>query len=320
MPDISPRAERERRLVVAIRQQLGPVICGALDDPEVIEVMLNPSGEVWEDRLGSGMRVICTMDPIAAHSFIGIVASTLHTTVARESPLLQAELPIRGARFQAAIPPVSSVPIFSVRLKATRIFPLADYVASGAMSAKQRTTIEDSVSAHKNILLVGSTGAGKTTLGNAVLAEIAERTPQDRILILEDTVELQCTAPNVVALRSTDQVDMQRLLKITLRLRPDRIVVGEVRGGEALDMLKAFNTGHPGGLCTIHANSAAAGLTRLEQLVAEVTPAPMQAVIAEAIDLLVPIVKTKDGRRVVKPFIEVNGFRDGHYVLAQLEN
>jgi type IV secretion system protein TrbB len=315
---LSPRAEIERRLVTAMRQQLGAEICGRLDDPQVIEVMLNPDGAVWEDRLGAGMTQISTMAPITAESFISTVASTLRASVTREHPILESELPIRGARFEAMIPPVVSAPTFTIRLKAVRVFSLDDYVSAGIMTAPQRAVICDAVASRRNILICGGTASGKTTLGNAVLAATVEATPNDRLVILEDTVELQCSARNVVALRATDIVDMQHLLRATMRLRPDRIIVGEVRGGEALSMLKAWNTGHSGGFCTVHANSASSALTRIEQLIAEVTASDMRAVIGEAVDLIVPIAKTATNR-VVNPIIAVEGFHGGQYVLSTLE-
>src|SRR6516165_1254517 len=268
---LSVRAEIERRLIAAMRQQLGRGVCDRLDDPAVIEILLNPDGILWEDRLGEGMREIGTMSAVAAESFISVVASSLHTEITRANPILEAELPIRGARFEALIRPAVQAPVFNIRLKAVKIFTLADYVADGIMTARQRAVIEDENAARHNILVVGGTGSGKTTLANAILAHTAEVAPDDRIVLLEDTIELQCNARNHVALRTTDTVDMRRLVRASMRLRPDCIVVGEVRGGEALDMLKAWNTGHKGGLCTLHANSARSALTRLEQLVAEVT-------------------------------------------------
>jgi P-type conjugative transfer ATPase TrbB len=315
---VSPRAEIERRLVSAMRQQLGPIVCDRLDDPEVIEVMLNSDGMVWEDRLGRGMSCIGTMPAVSAESFISTVASTLGTSVTRENSILECELPIRGARFEAMIPPVVPRPIFAIRLKAVRVFSLADYVAAGIMTERQREVIEAAAPARKNILIAGGTGTGKTTLTNAIMLAVSGSSPNDRIVVIEDTVELQCPAKNMVSLRTSDTIDMQRLLKGTMRLRPDRIIVGEVRGAEALAMLKAWNTGHPGGICTVHANSATAALTRIEQLVAETTSANMRAVIAEAINLIVPIAKTATSR-VVQPILQVDGLVDGKYSLSTVE-
>jgi type IV secretion system protein TrbB len=312
------RIEIERRLIAAMRQQLGAVVCGRLDDPAVIEVLLNHDGVLWEDRLGAGMAQIGTMSSTAAESLISTVASTLQTTVTRERPILECELPIRGARFEGVIAPLVPSPIFAIRLRATRVFTLRDYVDDGIMTERQLEVIEAAVANRLNVLICGGTGSGKTTLANAFLASVAALSPDDRLVILEDTVELQCAAKNAVSLRTSETIDMQRLLKATMRLRPDRIIVGEVRGGEALAMLKAWNTGHPGGLGTLHANDPAAALTRLEHLIAEVLHANMRAVIAEAINLIVPIVKTKAGR-IVQPIMQVNGLHDGQYVLSTVE-
>jgi type IV secretion system protein TrbB len=318
MTDLSPRAELQRRLVETIRYQLGEVICRLLDDPQVIEIMLNSDGRLWVDRLGEGMTSVGSMQSTAAESVISIVASTLRTSITHDNPILECELPIRGARFEALIPPVVPAPTFALRMKAVRVFSLENYVTANIMTARQRDVIEDAVDRRWNILVAGGTGVGKTTLGNAVLAEIAARAFNDRLVVLEDTLELQCAAQNFVSLRTSETVDMQRLLKATMRLRPDRIIVGEVRDGAALAMLKAWNTGHPGSLCTIHANSAASALTRLEHLIAEATSAPMRSVIAEAINLIVPLVKTKTSR-VVNPIVRVEGLHAGEYVLTELE-
>jgi P-type conjugative transfer ATPase TrbB len=240
----------------------------------LIELMLNADGTVWADRLGQGMAPVGRMPSASAESFIGTVASTLRSTVTRENPILECELPLDspfdGSRFEALIPPVVPAPVFTIRRKASAVFTLQEYERQGIMSPRQRAAIEAAVAQRHNILVVGGTGTGKTTLTNGVIDHMVQAAPQHRIVIIEDTSELQCAAKNAVVMRATDTVDMQRLLKATMRLRPDRIIVGEVRGGEALSLLKAWNTGHPGGVCTVHANHARAGLQRIEQLIAEV--------------------------------------------------
>jgi type IV secretion system protein VirB11 len=175
---------------------------------------------------------------------------------------------------------VVKAPTFTIRRKASAVFTLEDYERQGIMTAGQRMRIERAVAERENILVGGGTGSGKTTLTNAIIDQMVNASPRHRLVIIEDTAEIQCTAENAVLLRATDTVDMQRLLKATMRLRPDRIIVGEVRG-DALALLKAWNTGHPGGACTVHANHARSGLTRLEQLIAEVSQTPMHALISE---------------------------------------
>jgi len=305
--------ELQRRLTEKLRRELGSLICGFLADPDVIEIMLNPDGQLWVDRLGGDMERVGTMTAMQAESLMGTVAASLRTTITRETPYLECELPLDGSRFEALIPPIVSAPTFTIRRKATKVFTLADYVSSGIMTTRQRTAIERAVLERQNILVVGGTTTGKTTLTNAILRAIAEASPNHRLVVIEDTAELQCTIENHVMLRTSLNVDQLMLLKFTMRLRPDRICLGEARGPEALALLKAWNTGHPGGVCTVHANNARAGVIRLEQLIAEATPAPMGTLIGEAVNVIVSIAKTAEGRRV-KEVLSVKGFRDGDYL------
>ncbi|HGA7692137.1 TPA: P-type conjugative transfer ATPase TrbB [Salmonella enterica subsp. enterica serovar Virchow] len=307
------RAEHDRRIAEKLRRELGTQVCALLDDSKVIEIMLNPDGSLWCEWLGQPMERVGTMPKAQAESLMGTVASSLRTHITAANPILECELPLDGSRFEALLPPVVSGPTFTIRKKASIVFTLANYVKSGIMTEAQCQAIKSAVRERKNILVVGGTGTGKTTLTNAIIAEIDAVTPEHRIVIIEDTRELQCSSPNVVPLRAVDHVDMTRLLKATMRLRPDRILVGEARDGSALALLKAWNTGHPGGAATVHANSANAGLIRMEQLVAEATAAPMQALIAEAVDLIIAIEKTATGRRI-KEVVTVSGHDGTHYI------
>ena len=317
------REEQARRLAESMKRQLGQ-FCEFLKEPELVELMLNADGTVWADRLGQGMTPVGTMPSASAESFIGTIAATLRSTVTRENPILECELPLEapfdGSRFEALIPPVVVAPVFTIRRKASAVFTLEEYERQGMMSRRHRAAIESAVAQRHNILVVGGTSTGKTTLTNAIIDHMVRAAPQHRIIIIEDTSELQCAAKNAVVMRATDTIDMQRLLKATMRLRPDRIIVGEVRGGEALSLLKAWNTGHPGGVCTVHANHARAGLQRVEQLIAEVSQTPMRRLIAEAVNLIVSIVKTATcaGRRVDE-VVAVTGCADGEYQFANLE-
>jgi type IV secretion system protein VirB11 len=228
-------------------------------------------------------------------------------------PIISGELPIGGHRFEGLLPPVVSAPIFAIRRRASKLIPLADYVAARILSPTQMQLLQQAVSQRLNIVVAGGTGSGKTTLANAIIAEIVRCAPEHRLVILEDTAEIQCAAENAVALHTSDNIDMARLLKSTMRLRPDRIIVGEVRDGAALTLLKAWNTGHPGGVTTVHANSAIGTLRRLEQLTAEVSQQPMREVIGEAVDLIVSIERTSTGR-TIRDVIEVEGFAGGRYL------
>jgi type IV secretion system protein VirB11 len=317
------REEQARRLAESMKRQLG-AFCPLLRERDVIELMLNADGRLWVDRIGQPMKAVGKIAASAAESFIATVASTLRSAVTRENPILECELPAEspfdGSRFEALIPPVVSAPVFTIRRKASAVFTLQEYERQGIMTGWQRAAIENAVAERRNILVVGGTTTGKTTLTNAIIDQMVQATPHHRLVIIEDTAEIQCAAPNAVVMRATDTVDMQRLLKATLRLRPDRIIVGEVRGGEALAMLKAWNTGHPGGVCTVHANHARAGLTRVEQMIAEVSQTPMRALIAEAVNLIVSIVRTDTapGRRIHE-VVAVNGFGDGDYCFVSME-
>lgn len=310
--------EAQRRLAEKLRRELGPEIIGLLEDPTVIEIMLNPDGELWVERLGKDMVRFGAMTAAAAESAMNTIASSLRTEITREKPILECELPIDGSRFEGIIPPIVSGPTFTIRKKAGKVFTLDDYVSSGIMTPQQRVAIGRAVEKRHNILVVGGTGTGKTTLTNAIIGAIVEASPEHRLVIIEDTGELQCSARNAVTMRAVEHVSMLSLLKVAMRLRPDRIVVGEVRDGSALALLKAWNTGHPGGAATVHANSAIAGLIRMEQLVGEATQAPMQVLIAEAVDLIVSIEKTAQGRRV-NEVVTVHRY-DGHNYITQPYN
>ncbi len=300
------------RLVRKLQEALGDQLCVALDDATVVEIMLNPDGKLFIERLGHGVAPAGEMSSAAAEMVIGTVAHALQSEVDTEQPIISGELPIGGHRFEGLLPPVVAKPAFTIRRRASRLIPLEDYVRTGVMTEYQASTIRSAISARLNIIISGGTGSGKTTLANAVINEIVKSTPDDRLVILEDTAEIQCAAENAVILHTSDTIDMARLLKSTMRLRPDRIVVGEVRDGAALTLLKAWNTGHPGGVATIHSNTAMSALRRLEQLTAEASQQPMHEVIGEAVDLVISIERTPRGR-LVRDIIQVERFINGQY-------
>jgi type IV secretion system protein VirB11 len=300
------------RLVRKLQDALGDQLCVALDDASVVEIMLNPDGRLFIERLGHGVAEAGMMTPAAAEVVIGSVAHALQSEADDERPIISGELPIGGHRFEGLLPPVVSSPAFTIRRRASRLIPLDDYVAAKVMTEAQASAIRSAIDARMNIVISGGTGSGKTTLANAIIAEIVSAAPDDRMVILEDTAEIQCAAENAVSLHTSDTIDMARLLKSTMRLRPDRIIVGEVRDGAALTLLKAWNTGHPGGVTTIHSNTAMSALRRLEQLTAEASQQPMQEVIGEAVDLVVSIERTGKGRRV-REVIHVEGYRNNQY-------
>ena len=493
-PQTQAQVYRERQME-SLRRTLGDDILGFLNDPAIIEIMLNQDGRVWVDVLGGDMEPRSAMDPVRAKMVIETVASMLDTSITKENPIISGELPLDGSRFEAQIPPIVEAPTFAIRKKALLVFTLDDYVDKGIMTERQRGLIINAVRERKNILVSGGTGchakgteimmadgslkkvedirvgdqvmgpdyqprlvtelhhgmdrmvsivphsrklkpfrvnmghilslavggtrlkaamtvedfltrnyapgsnldryacqhlmkgetwipsaagwlqrarnkvseklhlwrslnggtnmerhgfdvvpqgfgayfgfscnrdrlyltrdqfvhhnSGKTTAANAILHAISEETPDHRIMIIQDTLELQCAAPNAVFFRTSDEIDMTRLLKSTMRMRPDRIIVGEVRGKEALDLLKAWSTGHPGGIGTVHANDARAALVRIGMLVQEANVPPNPELIAEAVNIVVSIKRTATGR-IVDEVLAVKGFENGRFLTESL--
>ncbi|AVA24444.1 P-type conjugative transfer ATPase TrbB [Rhizobium sp. NXC24] len=303
------------RLVCKLQNALGHTLCAALGDVDVIEIMLNPDGKLFIERLTHGVTAAGEMSPVAAETVIGIVAHFLQSQVDTKQPIISGELPIGGHRFEGLLPPAVAKPAFTIRRRAPRLIPLEEYVRSGALTGYHALMIRKAISKRRNIIVSGGAGSGKTTLANALIDEIVRFTPEDRLVILEDTAEIHCSAENAVLLHTSDTVDMARLLKSTMRLRPDRIVVGEVRDGAALTLLKAWNTGHPGGIATIHSNTAMSALRRLEQLTAEASQQPMHEVIGDAVDLIISIERTPHGRRV-RDVIHIERFAEGRYEIG----
>jgi type IV secretion system protein TrbB len=298
-----------------LRTALGPSIAAWLEDPIIVEVMLNPDGRLWVDRLSGGLAD--TGERLAAadgERIVRLVAHHVGAEVHPACPRVSAELPETGERFEGLLPPVVTAPAFAIRKPAIAVFTLEDYVAAGIMAEVQAEALRQAVRERRNILVAGGTSTGKTTLTNALLAEVAKTT--DRVVLIEDTRELQCTSPNLVALRTRDGVaSLSDLVRSSLRLRPDRIPIGEVRGAEALDLLKAWGTGHPGGIGTIHAGTALGALRRLEQLIQEAVVAVPRALIAETIDVIA-VLSGRGVERRLAELARIDGLKpDGDYLI-----
>ncbi|HEU0277734.1 MAG: P-type conjugative transfer ATPase TrbB [Nevskiaceae bacterium] len=303
------------RRVRMLRTAMGPLIAAALDDPDVVEIMLNPDHTLWIDRLSSGRAPLgAELSAEDGERIIRLVAAHVGAEVHRGQPLLSAELPETGERFEGILPPAAPAPAFALRKRAVGVIPLERYVTDGMMTPEQAAFLRDAVRARQNILVAGGTSTGKTTLANALLGEIAAT--GDRVLVLEDTVELQCVARDHVPLRTrAGVVSMTELVRATMRLRPDRVIVGEVRGGEALDLIKVWGTGHPGGIATVHAGSAHGALLRLEQLILEVAVNPPRALIAEAVNVVIHLAGRGRHRRI-ECIARVTGFDATGYQLC----
>jgi len=314
-PSSSSTQSLDRRIRM-LRTAMGPLIAAALADADVVEVMLNPDGSLWVDRLSTGRAPTGeTLTAADGERIIRLVAAHVGVEVHRGRPLLSAELPETGERFEGVLPPASPAPAFALRKRAVGVIPLEDYVRDGVLAEGQADFLRSAVRERQNILVAGGTSTGKTTLANALLAEIAAT--DDRVLVLEDTVELQCVAKDHVPLRTRPGVvSMTELVRATMRLRPDRVVVGEVRGGEALDLVKVWGTGHPGGIATVHAGSAQGALLRLEQLILEVAITPPRALIAEAVNVVV-FIAGRGRARKVRTVARVTGFDSNGYHLDE---
>lgn len=302
-----------------LERDMGPELLTVLNDPRTVEIMLNADGKLWLERLGEPMQCIGTLRVAQAQAIIETVAGYHGKEVTRSKPVLEGELPLDGSRFAGQLPPVVPAPTFAIRKKAIAIFTLDQYVERGIMSTQQRELLIAAVRSHRNILVVGGTGSGKTTLVNAIINEMVVQDPSERVFIIEDTGEIQCAAENYVQYHTSAEVNMTALLKTTLRMRPDRILVGEVRGPEALDLLMAWNTGHEGGAATLHANNAKAGLDRLGMLISmhPDSPKPIEPLIGEAVHLVVHIARI-DGLRRIQEILEVSGFVNGRYITQTL--
>lgn len=333
--------EQHQRLEVKLRRELGEQILRLLEDSLTEDILLNPDGSLWVKQMGHGFSRIGEMPATQAASALGTIAAWRQTVLNHEHPILETELPIDGSRFEGIVSPVVRRPVFAIRVRPRKIFSLDDYEADGILTNREdplnrlrqrddfldgvrglnhADVIRAAIRAKKNILVVGSTGSGKTTLVNGILDSFAQITPHDRVISIEDTTELQCPVQNYLDLRAVGNVTMLDCLRACMRLKPTRIVVGEVRGAEAHTLLKAWNTGHPGGAATVHANDALSGLIRLESLVAEATAAPQQRLIAEAVDLVVFVDEessVKAGRKV-REVLLVTGYSNGNYQVERV--
>jgi len=311
-------ASVKQRAKDKLERDLGPAFLAALRDSATLELMLNEDGKLWQEKIGDRMRVIGQLRPAQAEAIIKTVAGFHGYEVTRQQPILEAEFPLDGSRFAAQMPPIVSQPTFALRKKAVSVIPLDSYVESGVLTPAHRDVLRSAIQAHRNILVVGGTGSGKTTLINAIINEMVVSAPEERVVIIEDTGEIQCRATNFVQFHTTSDIDMTRLLKATLRMRPDRILVGEVRGPEALDLLMAWNTGHEGGAATLHANNARAAMGRLKMLVGMHRNAPQQidSLLAEAIHFVVHIGRS-EGRRRVSEVLEVVGLEGTDFRFKQ---
>lgn len=302
-------------LIELLNYSLGEEVVKYFSDDNVIEIMLNDDGKLWIDTFDGTKDTGVIIDNEKALGVAYLLASHIGAEINQDCPHLGGELPGTGFRFQIEIPPIVSNVSFNIRKKAIRVFSLNDYLENGIITKRQKEIIEKAVAKRKNILVVGGTSSGKTTLCNAILKEIAKY--NNRVVLIEDVQELQCETENKVRMKTSKNTTIRDLIKITMRKTPERIIVGEIRDGAALDLLKAWNSGHPGGISTIHADDCLGGLEKLEQYIQEVSANPQSKLIARAVDLVVVIAKV-EGQRKITQIVTVDGYENGEYILNEV--
>ncbi len=299
------------RLADSLAFNCGPIIMDAVHDPDVLEIMLNPDGKIWIEKYGKDQECVGELPIAQSKVLLSLVASALDLVVDAQHPVVEGSFPLDGSRFEGTFPPiVGPGASFSMRKKASKIITLQEYLASGAITEEVIPILDAAILGRKNIVVVGGTSSGKTTFCNGVIHRLDELCPGDRLLILEDTAELQSSARNAVFFLTSDlaKIGMRQLTKVCMRYAPKRILVGEVRDSAALELLKLWNTGHPGGIGTFHADSAFEALERLEELVEEAGVGPKQKLIGRAVDLIIYMTKTPQNTRIVSEILHVNRF------------
>lgn len=300
----------DKNFLESLKFACGEIFLSALNDPDVIEIMLNPDGKLWIEKYGKNQEYVGDINKSEAEIILSLVADSMNVTVNSQNPIVEGNFPIGGFRFQGTYPSIVESPSFSIRKKTNKIIKLEEYLANGIITQKVIDVIKTAILQRKNIVIAGGTSSGKTTFVNAIIYLLYTLCPNDRLIILEDTPELQSSSENTVFFRTNElaNVTMQTLTKISMRYAPKRIIVGEVRDKAALELLKAWNTGHPGGIGTLHANSAEETLMRLEELVEEAGNGPKQRLIGRAVDLIIFMEKNEQNQRQLSQIISVKQY------------
>jgi pilus assembly protein CpaF len=283
-------------------------------DESISEIMGNPDASWWYERDGILCRAVSVrFEAARLRTGLEVIANQLGKKLDEDNPVLHAQLP-DGSRLAAVIPPVvKSNPAVTIRKFTSRHYTVDDLIARGTLRRQLAEFLEEQIVSGKTLLISGGTGTGKTTL----LRILADSIPEEqRIVVIEDTSELHIEKPNILAVEcQTDtfkaSINFDEILKSALRWRPDRIILGEVRGIEARTLLDSFNTGHAGSLATIHANSAAKALSRFANLVmrshAQSTISDVEAEIGEAVDFVIHV-ERQPGRRIIREVLGLHGY------------
>ena len=310
----------EQQEIELIKFNMGNEILELLNDKDVSEIIINDDTKLFKDTFSEGQVFTGKyIDPTRTLSLIQVVASYSKQIIDENNPILEARL-YDKSRFTGVIPPLADNPTINIRKHTILKLTLDDYVDTGVITQNQKKILLDNIKNKRNILVVGATGSGKTTFANACINDISKL--NERLGILEDTPEIQTTATNRYFLHTSSNKKMIDLVKVSLRMTPQRIIVGEIRDGASLYLLRAWNSGQGGGVCTIHSDSARKALGQLEGYIQEVSQTPQKQLIADNVHLIVVIDKVfEDGetKRKLVEMVEVKGLdKEGNYILENL--
>lgn len=284
---------------------IGPVVVEGLSDPRNLDVVINPDGKVFAERSDGTRACLGDADPTSTERAVGIVAHVCKRELGVSRVRLTARLPWSGDRFTAHMRPGGGGPAISIRKHLKRSICLGDYKDVGALTPRLYEVLMTAVHERRRVLVVGGTGSGKTTLVNALLSEVAAVCPTDRVYAIEEVRELRIENADSAQIECEGEA-FRHEVEFAMRMNPGRLCVGEVRGGEALELIKAWTSGHAGGFATVHANSAAAGVRRLG-LLAEIglgRAVPFE-LLADALEVVVMVQRTSTGAREVSEVVKV---------------
>lgn len=288
------------------------------EDDDVTEIQVNADTKIWIDTFSQGNIFSGKfLSPEKSRQLISYVASEIGMTLGVGNRIVTGRIPFTEERFEGILPPlVKPNPVITIRKKPLKIFSLEEYVQAGSLSHSQKKFLETAVLEKKNILVVGPTASGKTTFCNALIREI---TPlKERLVFLEDTPELLSDNENSVFLETAEGIELLRLFKSSMRLSPRRVIVGEVRGGEAVELITAWNSGHSGGVSTIHSESVQKGLIQLERYIKMRSLDAQEEMIAMTIHCVV-VIQVVEGKRKITEVASMEGYENGKYILNNIE-
>lgn len=318
-------SEMQIQLYEKLHRDLGDVITTLLDDPDVNEIMVNPDGKLW---IGSNQKGMCYFDDLSYQQTVSViqgVASIHNQAISQHAPSLEVDLPLfrsmKGERFTAQVPPIVAAPSFTIHKRTEQVvYSLQEYLDAGRISLHQSEVLVDLIQRRQNILVCGDPASGKTTLMNALILTAIQCDPTQRFLILENLSELQCPAVNKVSLLATENMTLRDLLRLSLRMRPDRILVGEIQGNEALDLLKAWSTRRWGGIATLYAQGAEEALQKVIDFTLEAgLMAPPISLFKQAVQAIVSVEPIGHHKGFVRDISTIEEDLHGHFTFKKLD-